>query len=211
VHRRPAEGLRRCQAALNLCPRRCKGQNARLSSWPKRPMTCSISVRHDPRLSFGTPGPTDQRRTGLRSRTPFDAPSSATKDRIGRARQADPWPLARVTRLTRFCARRTIAAHLSFLSKETIMSGAGAVVLVHGGSSTAPAGRRLVVQLGGVCAVLPPCDLVAVGGGHAKQAGHVGLGKAAPLPRPLQGVRIGIGSRGRPHLALPLGRTCPRR
>jgi pimeloyl-ACP methyl ester carboxylesterase len=37
------------------------------------------------------------------------------------------------TRLIRFCARRTIAARLSFLSKEAILSGAGAVVLVHGG------------------------------------------------------------------------------
>jgi pimeloyl-ACP methyl ester carboxylesterase len=37
------------------------------------------------------------------------------------------------TRLIRFCARRTIAARLSFLSKGAILSGAGAVVLVHGG------------------------------------------------------------------------------
>ena len=39
--------------------------------------------------------------------------------------------------MTRFCARRTIAARLSFLAKETIMSGADAVVLVHGGFEVA--------------------------------------------------------------------------
>ena len=52
--------------------------------------------------------------------------------------------------------------------------------------------------------MLPPGDLVAVGGWHAKQAGHIGLGEAAPLPRPLQGLGIGIGSRAGLHLTLPL-------
>src|SRR5215207_4837265 len=44
----------------------------------RRPINCVLSVGDDPRLSRTTPDSTDQRRTGPRSRPPFDAPSSAT-------------------------------------------------------------------------------------------------------------------------------------
>jgi pimeloyl-ACP methyl ester carboxylesterase len=46
---------------------------------------------------------------------------------------AAPGPMSGRDTIDPVCARRTIAARLSFLSKGAILSGAGAVVLVHGG------------------------------------------------------------------------------